>query len=227
MKLTYVSRAGLAIAVAWHSKGRNVALILMATLVFASCKVAMAQPITLVAFGDSLTAGYLLPQDQGFSTVLERELQARGHDVTVINGGVSGDTTADGLARLDWTIPAGTAGVILELGANDMLRGLDPAIPRANLREILSHLKARKLPVLLMGMKAQRNLGSAYVAAFDSLYPDLAAEFNLPLYGFFLEGVAGDPTLSLQDGLHPNAAGVEKIVGLSVPMIEEFLAKLP
>ena len=189
--------------------------------------VALAQPQTLVAFGDSLTAGYLLPQDQGFPAVLERELKARGHDVAVINGGLSGDTTADGLSRLDWTIPDGVSGIILELGANDMLRGLDPAIPRSNLREIVSRLRARKISIFLMGMKAQRNFGSAYVAAFDSIYPDLANEFNLPLYGFFPDGVAGNPSLSLQDGLHPNAAGVQKIVSLTAPLIEDFLAKLP
>ena len=188
---------------------------------------AHAKPLTLVAFGDSLTAGYLLPQDQSFPAVLERELKARGHDVVVINGGVSGDTTADGLARLDWTIPDVVSGVILELGANDMLRGLDPVIPRSNLHEILIRLKARKIPVFLMGMKAQRNFGSAYVVAFDSIYPDLAKEFSLPLYAFFLDGVAGNPSLSLQDGLHPNAAGVQKIVSFTAPLIEDFLAKLP
>ncbi len=184
-------------------------------------------PRILVAFGDSLTAGYLLPQDKGFVPVLEREPKARGLNVTVINGGVSGDTTSDGLARLDWTIPDGTQGVILELGANDMLRGLDPAIPRANLRDMLTKLRERRIAVLLVGMKAQRNLGPAYVTAFDSLYPDLAREFKVPLYPFFLEGVASEPSLSLQDGLHPNAQGVEKIVSNILPQVEDFLASLP
>jgi acyl-CoA thioesterase-1 len=206
---------------------RSVAIGVLFVLFLGQNLAAYSKPLTLVAFGDSLTAGYLLPQDQGFPAVLERELKARGHDVVVINGGVSGDTTADGLARLDWTIPEGMSGIILELGANDMLRGLDPIIPRSNLREILIRLKARKIPVMMMGMKAQRNFGSAYVAAFDSIYPDLAGEFNLPLYGFFLDGVAGNPSLSLQDGLHPNAAGVQKIVTLTAPIIEDFLAKLP
>ncbi len=187
---------------------------------------ASARTLTLVAFGDSLTAGYLLPQDKGFVAVLERRLKADGHDLTVINGGVSGDTTADGLARLDWTIPDDTDGVILELGANDMLRGLDPALPRANLKEMIQRLKTRKLAVFLVGMKAQRNFGPTYVEAFDSIYPDLAKEFNLPLYPFFLASTAGNPALSLQDGLHPNAQGIEKMVEDILPQIEDFLAKL-
>lgn len=225
--LTYVSRVALAIIPHMREARRSVAMGFLIVFMFGHHMAAYAKPLTLVAFGDSLTAGYLLPQDQGFPAVLERELKARGHDVVVINGGVSGDTTADGLARLDWTIPDGVSGIILELGANDMLRGLDPTIPRNNLREILTRLQARKIPVLLMGMKAQTNFGPDYLGAFDSIYPDMAHEFNLPLYGFFLEGVAGHPDLSLQDGLHPNAAGVQKIVGLTLPMMEDFLAKLP
>jgi len=227
MKLTYGVQTALAIGARLMQFRRNVAIGTVFVLLLGQTVGAFSEPLKLVAFGDSLTAGYLLPQDQAFPAVLERELKTRGHEVAVINGGVSGDTTADGLARLDWTIPEGTTGVILELGANDMLRGLDPAIPRANLRDILMHLKARNIPVLLMGMKAQRNLGMAYVAAFDSIYPDLAAEFNLPLYDFFLAGVAGNPELSLQDGLHPNAAGVQKIVSLTIPWVEDFLAKRP
>ena len=216
MKLTYVSQAALAIG-----------SLLLVALLSGFCSMAAARILTLVAFGDSLTAGYLLPQDKGFTAVLERKLKAQGHDLTVINGGVSGDTTADGLARLDWTIPDNADGVILELGANDMLRGLDPTIPSANLHEILNRLKARKLPVFLVGMKAQRNFGPSYVEAFDRIYPDLAKEFGLPLYPFFLALTAGDPDLSLQDGLHPNARGIEKIVADILPQIEEFLAKLP
>jgi acyl-CoA thioesterase-1 len=185
----------------------------------------LAKPFVLLAFGDSLTAGYLLPQDQSFPAVLEQQLKARGLEVRVINAGVSGDTTSDGLARLDWTLPEDADGVILELGANDMLRGLDPAIPRANLRAMLEQFRSRNIPVLLMGMKAQRNYGPAYVEAFDGLYPDLAAEFNVPLYPFFMEGVAGNPTLQLQDGLHPNAEGVRRIVEAMLPMVEELLAK--
>ena len=227
MKLTYVLDAALAMRASFLRLRRNVAIGAISIVLSGQIPSAYADPIKVVAFGDSLTAGYLLPQDRGFPAVLERELKMRGRDIIVINGGVSGDTTADGLARLDWTIPEGTAAILLELGANDMLRGLDPSIPRANLRAILMHLKSRKLPVFLMGMKAQRNFGPAYVTAFDTIYPDLATEFKVPLYGFFLEGVAGDPGLTLQDGLHPNAAGVQKIVSLTAPLVEEFLAKLP
>lgn len=216
MKLTYVFKTPLAIA-----------FLLAGAVFLESASRANARPLTLVALGDSLTAGYLLPQDKGFVPVLERELNARGHHVSLINGGVSGDTTADGLARLDWTIPDNIDGVIVEFGANDMLRGLDPAIPRANLRDILMRLKSRKLAVFLIGMKAQRNFGPAYVADFDAIYPDLAKEFSLPLYPFFLADVAGDPKLSLPDGLHPNALGVEKMVADILPQFEEFLAKLP
>ena len=216
MKLTYVFKTPLAIA------------FLLAGVVFLTlANRANARPLTLVALGDSLTAGYLLPQDKGFVPVLERELNARGHHVSLINGGVSGDTTADGLARLDWTIPDNIDGVIVEFGANDMLRGLDPAIPRANLRDMLMRLKSRKLAVFLIGMKAQRNFGPAYVADFDAIYPDLAKEFSVPLYPFFLADVAGDAMLSLPDGLHPNALGVEKMVADILPQFEEFLAKLP
>ena len=216
MKLTYVFKTPLAIA-----------FLLAGAVFLESASRANARPLTLVALGDSLTAGYLLPHDKGFVPVLERELNARGHHVSLINGGVSGDTTADGLARLDWTIPDNIDGVIVEFGANDMLRGLDPAIPRANLRDILMRLKSRKLAVFLIGMKAQRNFGPAYVADFDAIYPDLAKEFSLPLYPFFLADVAGDPKLSLPDGLHPNALGVEKMVADILPQFEEFLAKLP
>jgi acyl-CoA thioesterase-1 len=185
--------------------------------------IAQARTLTVVALGDSLTAGYLLPADKAFPAVLERVLKARGRDVSIVNGGVSGDTTNDGLARLDWSVPEGTDAVILELGANDMLRGLDPSIPRAALQEILSRLSARKIPVLIAGMKAQRNLGPRYVEAFDSIYPDLAREFTAPLYPFFMDGVADDTALLQKDGLHPTQAGVERIVDRMLPVIELFL----
>jgi acyl-CoA thioesterase-1 len=178
---------------------------------------------TLIAFGDSLTAGYLLPADQTFPARLERALRAKGYDISVVNGGVSGDTTADGLARLDWTVPDGTAGVIIELGANDMLRGIDPAIPRRNLIAILERLKERKIPVFIAGMKAARNLGEAYTAAFDAIYPDLAQAYGAPLYPFFLDGVAAQPGLILEDGLHPNSEGVKEIVRRIQPMLESWI----
>lgn len=187
---------------------------------------AMARQIQLVALGDSLTAGYLLPAEQAFPAVLERELRAKGHDVTIINGGVSGDTTTGGLERLDWTVPDGTDGVILELGANDALRGIDPNVPRAALREIVTRLESRKIKVMLAGMVAPRSMGTTYIEAFDSIYPSLAKEKGLILYPFFLDGLVEKPQLLQQDGLHPTAEGVEEIVRRILPKVEEFIATL-
>ena len=188
---------------------------------------AQGQPIRLVALGDSLTAGYGLPQDAAFPVVLERALRARGHNVEIANAGVSGDTSTGGLDRLNWSVPDGTDGVILELGANDMLRGLDPAIPRRALDTIVERLKARGIPVMLAGMYASRNLGPDYVARFDAIYKSIAEAHGLVLYPFFLEGVAGDRALNLPDGLHPTAKGVEAIVQRILPSVEAFLARLP
>jgi acyl-CoA thioesterase-1 len=186
----------------------------------------MAKSLQLVAFGDSLTAGYLLPADKAFPVVLERELRAKGYDVTIINGGVSGDTTSAGLERLDWTVPDGTDGVIVELGANDALRGIDPSVPRAAIAEIVARLEARKIKVMLAGMMAPRNLGSAYGEAFDSIYPSLAKDKGLILYPFFIDGLVGNPQLLQQDGLHPTAQGVEEIVRRILPTVERFIASL-
>ena len=187
---------------------------------------AQGQPIRLVALGDSLSAGYGLPQEAAFPVVLERALKARGHKVEVTNAGVSGDTSSGGLDRLDWSVPDGTDGVILELGANDMLRGLDPALTRRNIEAIVERLKARNIPVMLAGMYASRNLGPDYVQKFDSLYPDIAKKHDLVLYPFFLDGVAGDRSLNLPDGMHPTAKGVEIIVERILPSVESFLARL-
>ena len=187
---------------------------------------AEARTLRLVALGDSLTAGHGLPDEAGFARVLERQLRARGHDVAVANAGVSGDTASGGLDRLDWSVPDGTDGVIVELGANDMLRGLDPAVTKAALQGIIERLKARDIPVLLAGMRAARNLGPDYAARFDAIYPDLARAHNVPLYPFFLEGVAGERGLNLPDGMHPTAAGVERIVAAMLPSVEAFLARL-
>ena len=187
---------------------------------------AQGQPIRLVALGDSLSAGYNLPQEAAFPTVLERALKAKGYKVEVTNAGVSGDTSSGGLDRLDWSVPNGTDGVILELGANDMLRGLDPVGTRKNLETIVERLKSRNIPVLLAGMVASRNLGPAYVQKFDSIYPDIAKTHDLVLYPFFLDGVAGDRSLNLPDGLHPTAKGVEIIVERILPSVESFLARL-
>jgi acyl-CoA thioesterase-1 len=187
---------------------------------------AQDQPIRLVALGDSLSAGYNLPQNAAFPTVLERALKAKGHKVEVANAGVSGDTSSGGLDRLDWSVPDGTDGVILELGANDMLRGLDPAGTRRNLEAIVERLKSRNIPVMLAGMYASRNLGPAYVQKFDSIYPDIAKKHDLVLYPFFLDGVAGERSLNLPDGMHPTAKGIEIIVERILPTVESFLARL-
>jgi len=187
---------------------------------------AAMRPLKLVALGDSLTAGYGLPGEAAFPAVLERALRAKGYAVSIANAGVSGDTTSGGLARLDWSVPDGTDGVILELGANDMLRGIDPNIPRRALDEILARLRERGIPVLLTGMYASRNLGPDYVARFEAIFPDLAKKHGVPLYPFFLDGVAGVRELALPAGLHPTAKGVQVIVERILPMVEGFVAQL-
>ncbi len=185
-----------------------------------------AEPVRIVAFGDSLTAGYMLPRGDGFAARLEEALRAEGRDVKVIDAGVSGDTTDMGLARLDWSVPADAAAVIVELGANDALRGLPPEVARRNLDEIVGRLRARGQKVLVAGMIAPRNLGAAYGAAFDPIFADVAQKHGALLYPFFLEGVALHPELTLPDGLHPNAAGVKAIVAGILPSVRGLLASL-
>ena len=180
-------------------------------------------PIQLVVLGDSLTAGYLLPQQAAFPAVLEKALRSSGIDVDIANAGVSGDTARGGLERLDWAVPEGTEAVILELGANDMLRGLDPARTQDSLDQIITRLKARKIRVFLVGMLASPALGREYGETFNAIYPALAAKHGLPRYPFFLEGVTGNRALVLEDGLHPNRAGVEQMVRSILPMIRTFL----
>ena len=187
---------------------------------------AFADPLTIVALGDSLTAGYMLPPDDGFPEQLQAALKERGYDdVTVVNAGVSGDTTSGGLSRLDWAVGPDADAVILELGANDALRGIDPAITRKNLEEIIVRLKKRGLPILLAGMYAPPNLGKEYAARFDPIYPELAGEYDLILYPFFLDGVAADPALNLGDGLHPTSQGVRDIVTRIMPYVEKLIAR--
>ncbi|MBN33433.1 MAG: arylesterase [Rhodospirillaceae bacterium] len=178
---------------------------------------AAADTVRILALGDSLTAGYGLAAEDGFVAQLQAALLEVGHDVEVIDAGVSGDTTAGGLARLDWALAAGADAAIVELGANDALRGIDPASSRANLDGILSALGDLGLPVLLAGMLAPRNLGSDYVVAFDDMYPELAAEHDAIFYPFFLEGVAAQPSLNQSDGIHPNPEGVAIIVEAMLP----------
>lgn len=183
-----------------------------------------AETFRIVGFGDSLMAGFNLGPGEGFTDRLQAALRAKGLDVSVANAGVSGDTSSGGLARLDWSVPDGTRLVILELGANDMLRGVAPAIPEKNLDEMLAKLKARKIAVLLAGMRAAPNLGTDYQNAFDSIYPKLAEKYGVPLYPFFLDGVAGVPALQLEDGLHPNASGVDRMVEGILPTVEKSIA---
>ncbi len=186
---------------------------------------ARAAPVKLLAFGDSLIHGYGLNAGTTFPEQLEDALRARGFDVQVINGGNSGDTTAGGRARLDWALADNPDAVLIELGANDGLRGLDPARTFDNLDAILTRLAAEKLPVLLAGMLAPRNLGADYTRAFDSVFPRLAKKHGVPLYPFFLDGVALDPRLNQADGLHPNPAGVKVLVERIAPHIVDLIAQ--
>ena len=188
---------------------------------------ALAEPLRIVGFGDSLMAGYRLGPGEGFTEKLQAALQARGHDVVIANAGVSGDTTSGGLSRLDWSVPDGTRLVILELGANDMLRGITPDITEKNLAAMISRLKARKIAVLLAGMHAAPNLGSDYQQAFDAIYPKLAEKYGVALYPFFLDGVAGDHALELDDAMHPNARGIDRMVERILPTVEKAIAAIP
>lgn len=182
-------------------------------------------PLKIVAFGDSLTAGYLLKNKDAFPSQLQAALTENGFNVSVINSGVSGDTTADGLERLEWAIPQGTQAVILELGANDALRGQAPEKARSNLEKMITYLKDRKIEILLAGMKAPKNWGADYAKAFDPIYPELAQKYDLLLYPFFLEGVALNPALVLEDGLHPNDKGVREIVKRILPYVKKLLER--
>jgi acyl-CoA thioesterase I len=191
--------------------------------VLATASHAAARTLRLVALGDSLTAGFGLPPGKAFPDRLEAALRANGFDAHVINAGVSGDTAADGLARYDWAVPVDADALIVELGANDMLRGMKPEATKATLAAILDRARAAHLPTLLAGMRAARNFGAEYDRAFDAIYPALAKAYDVPLYPFFLDGVAGDPKLNQADGLHPTAEGVEVIVRKILPSVEALL----
>ncbi len=185
-----------------------------------------AEQSRVVAFGDSLSAGYALPADAAFPAQLERRLRADGFDAKVVNAGVSGDTTSGGLSRIDFALGEGADLVILELGANDMLRGVDPRVIRGNLEKIIAQIEARGSGIVLAGMRASGNFGPDYKARFDAIFPDLAQSHRLQLYPFFLAGVTNDKALVLADGLHPNVEGVARIVTGIAPVVEESLARL-
>jgi acyl-CoA thioesterase I len=201
--------------------------LMAASSAFAQAPAAGAgKPIKMVVLGDSLSAGLGLSASAAFPARLKESLKIKGIDVDMINAGVSGDTSSGGRDRLDWSVPEGTDAVILELGANDALRGTDPKVTRAALTDILARLKARKVAVLLCGMLAPPNYGSDYSARFNAIYPDLAKSFGVPLYPFFLEGVAADARLNQADGLHPTAEGVDVIVKNILPTVEAFLGAI-
>ncbi len=192
------------------------ALAAMAALTLAA-RPADCAPVKILALGTSLTQGYGLPPGTEFTTVLQEKLKSAGVDATIINAGVSGDTSADGLSRLNWSLADNPNAAIIELGSNDALRGLAPAQTEKNLAAILSRLKAAHVPVLLCGMRAPRNLGPEYAAQFDAIYPRLAKQYGVLFYPFILDGVALDPKLNQADGIHPNPAGVRIIVGRILP----------
>ncbi|MEJ6784215.1 arylesterase [Aminobacter sp. Piv2-1] len=200
------------------------AALVLGLAVMVAAPAARAEPFRIVGFGDSLMAGFGLGPGEGFPEKLEAALRKRGHDVVIANAGVSGDTTSGGLSRLDWSIPDGTQLVILEFGANDMLRGIDPALVEQNLDKMLARLKQRNIPVLLAGMVAAPNLGHAYGEQFGTIYPKLAEKYGATLYPFFLDGVAGDRSLLLEDGMHPNAAGIDRMVERALPTVEKAIA---
>lgn len=209
----------------WFSR---LAVAVVAALFAATASPAPAEssPISIVGLGDSLMAGYQLPAGDAFPAVLEKALRQKGWSLTITNAGVSGDTSADGLARLAWSVPEGTDAVILELGANDALRGITPTATERNLDEIIARLKKRGIAVLLAGMLAPPNMGAQYAKAFDAIYPRLAAKYDLVFYPFFLDAVATKMPFLLADGMHPNAEGVKRMVDAFLPTAETFLGRL-
>jgi acyl-CoA thioesterase-1 len=202
------------------------ALALMLAAALPAPAAAAEKPIKIVAFGDSLMAGYQLPMSAAFPAQLEKALKAKGLNVEIANAGVSGDTASGGLSRLDWSVPDGTDAVIVELGANDMLRNVDPKVTRAALEQIVTKLKQRGIEVMLAGMRSVANYGEEYARQFNAIYPELATTHNLVFYPFFLDGIAADAKLNQRDGLHPTEAGVETIVTRITPKVEELIARI-
>jgi len=203
--------------------GLHIAVI-VASLMFSVT--ANARTISLVGFGDSLMAGYQLPPGDGFPEKLQAALKAKGVDISIANAGVSGDTTTGGLARIDWSVPDGTDGVILELGGNDALRGIPPEESEKNLDQMIVRLKERGIAVLLVGILAPPNMGTDYAARFNAIYPKLAQKHGVALYPFFLDGVALAAGLKLEDGMHPNSKGVDVMVEKMEPAITQFLGTI-
>ncbi len=206
-------------------KGFHTFLLAITTIVMTATAGACAT-LNLVGFGDSLMAGYQLPPEDAFPARLEKALREKGHDVTISNAGVSGDTTSGGLARIDWSVPDGTRGVILELGANDALRGIAPEESRKNLVAMIEKLKSRGIAVLLVGIMAPPNMGDEYAGRFNPIYPELAKTYGLELYPFFLDGVVGAAGTQLEDGMHPNGNGVGVMVDRFLPVAERFIGSL-
>jgi acyl-CoA thioesterase-1 len=204
----------------------GLALMMAGTAVAETPAGSGATSVKMVVLGDSLSAGLGLPGASAFPARLQNALKNKGISVDVINAGVSGDTSSGGRDRLDWSVPDGTQAVIVELGANDALRGIDPAVTRAALSDILTRLKARKISVLLCGMLAPPNYGSDYAARFNAIYPELAKAFGVPLYRFFLDGVASDARLNQADGIHPTAEGVDVIVENIMPAVQALVGTI-
>ena len=201
-------------------------ILSLAAILLFSAQLAFAKPVTLLVLGDSLTAGLGLEPQDAFPAKLEAALRPRHPDLTIVNAGVSGDTAADGLARLDWALTDEVGGLIVGLGANDALRGLDVAQTEMALDGIMLKAQQRNLPVLILGMKVPPNMGPDYVARFDGLYPRLAEKHGVLLYPFFLDGVAANAGLNQADGIHPNAQGVDAIVLKVLPRVEELIGKV-
>ncbi len=200
-------------------------LLITIAVIVVGLGAAQAAPLRILALGTSLTQGYGVPPGEDFTAVLEAQLNAAGDHVKLINAGVSGDTSAGGLSRVDWSLADHPDAAIVELGSNDALRGLAPAETLKNLTAVLSKLQAAHVPVLLVGMLAPRNLGPEYAASFDAIYPALAKKYNAILYPFMLDGVAVNPKLNQADGIHPNPAGVKIIVGKMLPYARRLVAE--
>ncbi|WP_284777309.1 arylesterase [Agrobacterium sp. lyk4-40-TYG-31] len=198
-------------------------IVICATALGVTAAQAQDKPVQLVGLGDSLMAGYQLPPTDSYTAQLETALKAKGVNVGITNAGVSGDTSAGGLARAEWSVPDGTDGVILELGANDALRGTSPDETEKNLEAIITGLQKRNIPILLIGIMAPPNMGGDFAERFNGIYPRLAQKHGLPLYPFFLDGVVLDQALQLEDRMHPNTKGIAVMVEKSLPTVEAFV----